>query len=211
MHKVAVLLDGGYLIWELQEILKREVRSHEIISIANNCYDRQSEDLLRIYLYDCLPFSGQAIHPISNKMINFANRHSFTYRTKLYQDLATSENVAFRKGQLKFRQWTMKNKEIKRVIQNNIPLTQWKLIPDFKQKGVDIKIGLDIAWLSSKNIVDNIVLFTGDTDFVPAMKYARSEGVRVIMASFKSSIPSALKEHADGLRIIDPFSCGITP
>ena len=38
------------------------------------------------------------------------------------------------------------------------------------QKGVDIRIGLDIARIAVKHIVDIIVLVTGDSDFVPVMK-----------------------------------------
>ena len=50
------------------------------------------------------------------------------------------------------------------------------------QKGVDIRIGLDIAWISLKRVVDVIVLVTGDSDFVPVMKFARKEGLKVILS-----------------------------
>ena len=73
-------------------------------------------------------------------------------------------------------------------------------MPSLQQKGVDIKIGLDIAWLSIKKVVDRIILFTGDTDFIPAMKFARREGTQVVIASFNEKIKAELKEHADGLR-----------
>src|SRR6202142_516777 len=36
------------------------------------------------------------------------------------------------------------------------------------KKGVDMRIGLDIAWLSLKRIVDSVVLVTGDSDFCPS-------------------------------------------
>ncbi|WP_166245873.1 NYN domain-containing protein [Paenibacillus turpanensis] len=40
-------------------------------------------------------------------------------------------------------------------------------------KSNDIKFGLDGARLSSKDIVEKIILVTGDTDLVPSMKFAR--------------------------------------
>ncbi len=48
-----------------------------------------------------------------------------------------------------------------------------------------MRIGLDIAWLSLKRIVDAVVLVTGDSDFVPAMKFARKEGIRVYLEALE--------------------------
>lgn len=42
-----------------------------------------------------------------------------------------------------------------------------------KQKGVDMKIGLDIASLAYKKQLDQIILISGDSDFVPVAKLAR--------------------------------------
>ena len=52
-----------------------------------------------------------------------------------------------------------------------------------QQKGVDMKIGLDIASLSFKHQVDKIILIAGDSDFVPAAKLARTEGIDFVLDS----------------------------
>jgi len=65
------------------------------------------------------------------------------------------------------------------------------------QKGVDIRIGLDIAWISLKRIVDVLVLVTGDSDFVPVMKFARKEGLRVYLETMGHPVRRELKAHAD--------------
>jgi uncharacterized LabA/DUF88 family protein len=65
------------------------------------------------------------------------------------------------------------------------------------QKGVDIRIGLDIAWISLKRVVDILVLVTGDSDFVPAMKFARREGLRVYLEAMDHGVRPELKAHAD--------------
>jgi uncharacterized LabA/DUF88 family protein len=67
------------------------------------------------------------------------------------------------------------------------------------QKGVDLRIGLDIAWISVKRMVDVLVLVTGDSDFVPAMKFARKEGLRVYVATMGHPVRRELKAHADFL------------
>ena len=69
-----------------------------------------------------------------------------------------------------------------------------------KQKGVDMKIGLDIASLAYKKQVDQIVLIAGDSDFVPAAKLARREGIDFILDPMGKTINAELFEHIDGLR-----------
>ena len=43
-------------------------------------------------------------------------------------------------------------------------------IRTFEQKGVDMRIGIDVATLALKKIVERIILFSGDTDMIPALK-----------------------------------------
>lgn len=70
----------------------------------------------------------------------------------------------------------------------------------FKQKGVDMKIGLDIASLAYKKQIDQIILIAGDSDFVPAAKLARREGIDFILDPMRALIKDHLFEHIDGLK-----------
>ncbi len=73
------------------------------------------------------------------------------------------------------------------------------------QKGVDMKIGLDIAALALKRMVRKIVLISGDSDFIPAAKLARREGIDVVLDPMWSPyISDGLYEHIDGLRSTAP-------
>lgn len=72
-----------------------------------------------------------------------------------------------------------------------------------KQKGVDMKIGLDIASLAYKKQVDQIILISGDSDFVSAAKLARREGIDFILDPLYNPIKPDLFEHIDGLRTCD--------
>lgn len=69
-----------------------------------------------------------------------------------------------------------------------------------KQKGVDIRIGIDIAALALKKQVDTIVLVSGDSDFVPAAKLARREGIDVVLDPLWQKVNDDLYEHIDGLQ-----------
>ena len=64
-----------------------------------------------------------------------------------------------------------------------------------------MRIGLDMATFSERRSVDRIVLISGDTDCVPAMKHARIAGLQVVLISFpKQAPPSELRWHADFCR-----------
>lgn len=60
-----------------------------------------------------------------------------------------------------------------------------------------MRIGLDIASLALKRFVSTIVLVTGDADFIPAMKLARREGLRVLLDHLGRHVNSELRVHAD--------------
>ena len=68
-----------------------------------------------------------------------------------------------------------------------------------RQKGVDMRIGLDIASITLKKQADTIILVSGDSDFVPAAKLARREGVEFILDPMWHKISDDLFEHIDGL------------
>jgi len=71
---------------------------------------------------------------------------------------------------------------------------------DVQQKGVDMRIGLDIASMAFKHQVDQIILVAGDSDFVPAAKLARREGIDFILDPLWANIREDIHEHIDGLR-----------
>ena len=60
-----------------------------------------------------------------------------------------------------------------------------------------MRIGLDIASLSLKNQVDIIVLVTGDSDFIPALKFARKEGRQIIVFTLGHSVRTEIYAHSD--------------
>lgn len=69
-----------------------------------------------------------------------------------------------------------------------------------------MKIGLDIASLSFKDKVNQIILIAGDSDFVPVAKFARKEGIDFILDPMNNHIDDNLHEHIDGLMTIKSMS-----
>ncbi|GAA8468834.1 hypothetical protein HpBT249_08880 [Helicobacter pylori] len=99
--------------------------------------------------------------------------------------------------------WFIRDQEKeKKLFKGDIYITDFTnddFIYHAKQKGVDMKIGLDIATLALKKLVQKIVLISGDSDFVPAAKLARVEGIIFTLDPMGNSIREDLEEHIDYL------------
>lgn len=60
-----------------------------------------------------------------------------------------------------------------------------------------MRIGLDIASLTLKKQASIIVLVTGDSDFIPAMKFARREGAQLVLVTLGHGVREEVYQHAD--------------
>ena len=96
-----------------------------------------------------------------------------------------------------FRGWRLRGHALKALILESRKLLPSDLGPSVEQKGVDLRIGLDVATLATKGIVESIVLVSGDSDLVPAMKFARREGLRVYLDTLGHGVRRSMREHAD--------------
>jgi uncharacterized LabA/DUF88 family protein len=86
-------------------------------------------------------------------------------------------------------------------VKTNRPLEAEDFEPDLEQKRVDMKIGLDVAWLAIKGIVDAVILVAGDTDIVPAMDFARQQGIRVVLVPMENPyLSDSMREQSDEQR-----------
>jgi uncharacterized LabA/DUF88 family protein len=100
-------------------------------------------------------------------------------------------------GETSFNGWQLDRKALERQPAHSMTINAQDLAPKISQKGVDMRIGMDIAALTLKHHVKVIVLVTGDSDFVPAMKFARREGAQLMLCSFGRHMKPAMYEHSD--------------
>ena len=54
-----------------------------------------------------------------------------------------------------------------------------------------------LARLALRSVVSAVVVVTGDSDLVPAFKFARREGIRVYLDNMGHGVKRELKVHAD--------------
>ena len=192
-QRIAVLIDGGHLRVHARKA-KKTFDPDYIEKIAHACA-LADEVIHRILYYDCPPYEGEAVLPVSGI------KKQFTGSDKWLHQLSHKDLFAVRTGVLKFRGFVLKQSRI--PFTPTVPLKDDDFDARFEQKGVDMRIGLDMATLSGNRSVELIALVTNDTDCIPAMKHARRAGLQVALIAVPGYSPAPeLLAHSDFRRNI---------
>ncbi|ERF48642.1 NYN domain-containing protein [Staphylococcus arlettae] len=204
MKKVAIIVDGQFLLHRIRDAQSstQYPNLEDQYNFLTNLINSNDEELFRIFYYQGSPNKQTVDKPISKDKINFSESQINKYSSNLITELSNKDFVAMRLGDTFFRGWKLKNPVLEKIrkgiIKDTSKLTDDDFTPDFQQKGVDIKIGLDVAWLSNNNIVDRIYMVTGDADFIPALKQARRDGIQIKLVKIGTKkINNDLLKHSD--------------
>lgn len=222
--KIAILVDGSFFIRRVEtnkrryfssapeltplqmvECLKEVVWRH-----MGNGRDAVYNYHYRTYFYDAPPLTLDRVHyPLVNdgeknpRVLHFSKEPDVIFRLELIEELKKQKKLALRLGTVKAdKQWKIKDEVVQALIKGERSfddLGNEDFYYSIRQKGVDIKLGIDIATLSIGKHVDRIVLIAGDSDFVPAAKLARTNGVDFVLDAMRNQVDSSLFEHIDGL------------
>jgi len=90
-----------------------------------------------------------------------------------------------------------------------VKLRLGRISPQGEQKGVDLRIGLDLAAHGRNRVVDVIYLVSGDDDLCEAVEEAQNHGVQVVLMAVpdRTGRPHAVSKHlireADDLIVLD--------
>lgn len=168
MSRVAIFIDGGYLDFILKEEFSLARIDYHLLSIKL----ANGIDLLRTYYYHCLPYQGSP--PTLEESDRFAKKQSF------FTTLSRLPRYEIRLGKIAFRGINQEGE------------------PIFVQKRVDILLGVDLVLLSAKHQITHAVILAGDSDLLPAIEAAKSEGALIHLYHGKKNPPHAeLWEKAD--------------
>lgn len=176
MSMAAIFVDGGYF-----DRVSRDCGSPRI-DFGRLAYElARPNDLLRTYYYHCLPYMSPVPTPEE------IERHQGKQR--FFSALNRLNRFEVREGKLEFR-----------------GVDKDTLKPIFEQKRVDIYLGVDLAMLAVKQRIERAILITGDSDFLPAVRAAKNEGVLIHL--YHGSGPQQphrdLWEEADDRTLLTP-------
>lgn len=206
MGKVAILVDGGFYQKRVNFLFGEktpEQRAEEMLTYAHR-HISDTNDLYRIFYYDCPPSGKNIYHPLTQANIDLKKTPVYSWCNEFHKAIITKRKVALRLGELLESDvgYMLKPAALKKLCRKEITvddLVESDFALNIVQKGVDMRIGLDISSLATKHLVDQIVLIAGDSDFVPAAKMARREGIDFILDPLWQPIKPSLQEHIDGL------------
>ncbi|GMB93860.1 helicase [Helicobacter bizzozeronii] len=210
--KTAVLVDLSFFLKvcysKLQDYPQPTELAEEIRKYVLRTLGASKDYLFRVFVYDCEPVSGRTQQPISKKQLSLDQDDVAQYRTELLKMLKQKPYFSVRLGRLhldKRNKWVLNPEVLKKLLSGKKSVKDLK-DEDFqlnlRQKMVDMKIGLDIASLAIKKQAEKVVLITNDSDFVPAIKFAKQEGMIVQLDPLRQDVAEDLSPHIDLLRSV---------
>lgn len=212
----AVMVDAGFFVKRSRALfgaLSAEAAARKLHRMAlDHLYDgtgRRVARLYRVFVYDAPPAAWIGHTALTRRAIELAETPVAKWRRDFHDALKGLRKVALRMGEVPIAHahWQLRPRALKALINGK---RQWSALSDedfkldLRQKGVDMRLGLDIASLAYKRLVSQIVLVSGDADFVPAAKLARREGIDFVLDPMWATIRADLYEHIDGLRSVCP-------
>lgn len=189
--KVNVLIDGGFFWQRFKRLNRRSPTPTDVESMVNDVMrlvkaktNGDTEDILfRVFYYDCRPY-GDVVTDMAGNQIDYSTTQGYRDKNNYLDTLCQKDRFALRLGELSFTGWKQDPHS-------------GSTRPDFKQKSVDMKFGLDMAVMATKHTVDKIVLVAGDSDFIAPIKHARKEGLLVYLYPMGNHVKQTLSGHCD--------------
>ncbi|HYJ81213.1 MAG TPA: NYN domain-containing protein [Longimicrobiaceae bacterium] len=176
MGLTAIFVDGGYF-----DRVSRDCGSPRIDFGKLATELAKPDEVLRTYYYHCLPYMSPVPTP--------EEEERYAGKARFFSALNRLNRFEVREGKLEFRGTDRESNR-----------------PIFEQKRVDIYLGVDLVMLATKQRVHRAILVTGDSDFLPAIRAAKNEGV--VIHLYHGSGPQQphrdLWEEADDRTLITP-------
>lgn len=151
MHTIAFFIDGSYLDHVLMNVSGGKRVNYQALISAIVSKAGGDRDILRVYYYHCLPYQD---HPPTQEQ-----SERFGRMQRFFRALQRTPRFEVKEGRLAYRGLDNKGK------------------PLFEQKRVDLLLGIDLVLHSAKRSIDEAFIIAGDSDFIPAIRTAKSEGV----------------------------------
>ena len=204
----AILVDGGFYKKRAYHYNGERSPKERADELEQFCHDllydkRENRRLYRIFYYDCPPINKKVYHPLLDKAVDLGKTEEYKWNMDFFDELRRRRKFAVRLGRLSENTagYLLRPEIVKKLLRGTVSVSDLQE-KDFyfnvEQKGVDMRIGVDIISMALKKQVQQIILVSGDSDFVPAAKQARREGLDVILAPMGATIKPELHEHIDG-------------
>jgi len=206
MEKCFVFIDGGYI----DALLKKwDNLPLDYIKFSKKMCNDLNLESIRTYYYNCLPIIRRMYKFNCSDCGQEAEVPFKANNRKLFCDFCLEKKnmdkskLKFSAEQTDFDQKLFDNKEsffnkLKLLQRFEVKYGQLQLIRgEFKQKGVDVLMSLDIVEKSITHQAPHIVIVAGDADFIPAIRSAKAAGAIVHLYCSRNGVNRELLYEVD--------------
>lgn len=158
--RTAILVDGAFYRKRSRHLWGDKSPEERADELKNYCYRHLQDNyenryLYRVFYYDCKPIDANVFDPVSKKTIQLGKSAEFLWMNSFLGELKHNRKFALRMGTLNSSQlhYNLKYDSMKKLLNGTLPqkdLTLNDFELNLEQKGVDMRIGVDISSLSFK-------------------------------------------------------------
>lgn len=213
----AILVDGPFFIRRIRQIFPASVHYDAKMMAdlvwrlsAAHLFERNQpkRHLFRIFFYDTPVSSQRVTLPVSRQSIDLSKSKEGQFRNAFQRQLQRKRKLAVRLGEpVDVDSWKLNEDAMADLLGKKISvddLADEDFSPDSHAKGIELRMGVDLATLAYKRQVQQVVLLTGDGAFSSAAELLRHEGIDVVLDPMWQNISEDLFSFIDGLRSTCP-------
>lgn len=165
MSKIILFIDGENFLHKIEDVLKKESKAKGFPETVNLDFNKL--------------FSGalKGLDP-SRKIFYGAKLHFNTETPKKSQELIKAQRKLIN---------NLRNQKFEFVMAGNVRGQKVGKSMVFREKGVDVKIAVDLVSLACDGRLKTAILCSSDSDLQPAIVEARKRGIEVIYLGFEMS------------------------
>lgn len=174
MNRVAILIDGNNFYKGCQLNFNRT--DIDFRKLGDKLARQVNSDLLRIYYYNA--HVSRELDPVG-----------YQKQQKFFDNLRANPFITLRLGHLVYHRL--------RTDQGS----GFQYFPT--EKGIDVQIAVDMIRLALLKACEGIILVSGDSDYIYAVRFVKDLGCHVYIASFPIGGSSELRSEGDSYIIMD--------
>ena len=196
VKEAVIFIDGNNLYHNLKQ-MKIKPNNLDFSKLVDIICKKLKVSLKEARYYNSMPTlrDGKELYYSHLKFIdNLRKIPKFTIHTRKLQVHSTKEL-------LKEKQELIESMDLcnscKPVVEENILDAVGNVKK--KEKGVDVMLAVDLVEYAIKNKADYLVVFSGDADFIPAMKLAKDNNRKIFSVSLAKGYSRELRDKFDFL------------
>ncbi len=175
MNRIAILIDGNNFYKGCQLNFNRTDVDFRIL--GQKFCDAVNGDLLRTYYYNA--YVSKSIDP-----------SGYSRQQKFFDNLRATSFITLKLGHLVYHR-----------IRNEQGGTSPNYFPT--EKGIDVQIAVDMIRLGLLKSCEGVVLVSGDSDYIYAVRFAKDLGCNIYVASFPLGGSTELRNEGDEFIMMD--------